>query len=159
MGSTYQKRWLLGKTDFSPTIGGCTRRAAHRSVGADVSRRRKQKALRFVVSPIELVLTYKMFVFWVLRISSVITCKVWRLRLLRVGCNGAVGGEKSVFTRNTNLIRTPKIPVFFYWAYFVSVALVAWKNGFFPYYMWLHAESCAPECRSRRLQASEAEST
>jgi len=86
----------------------------------------------------------------------------------------AVGGEKSVFTRNTNLIRTPKILVFFYWAYYVSVALVAqksdifvpkvirissvlflgfyvsvalvaWKNGFFPYYRWLHAESCATE--------------
>ncbi len=41
------------------------------AVGADVSRRRKQKTLRFVVSPIELALTYNVFVFWVLRISSV----------------------------------------------------------------------------------------
>ena len=38
------------------------RQAVQRSVGADVSRRRKQKTLSFVVSPSELALTYKMFV-------------------------------------------------------------------------------------------------
>jgi len=150
------------------------------AIGADVSRRRKQKTLRFVVSPSELALTYKMFVFGVLRISSVgclqsLETSLRRIlsrlnnaqaslalylllqnfasqdsvttqqcsselgtvfaapesRLLRLGCNGDVGGEKSVFTRNTNLIRTPKIPVFFYWACYVSEALVAQKSDIF----------------------------
>ena len=27
----------------------------------------------------------------------------------------------------------------------IKVAAVAWKNGFFPYYGLLHAESCATE--------------
>ena len=74
------------------------------------------------MSRIELVLTYKMFVFGVLRLSTVIAQK------------------SDIFV--PKVIRISSV---LFLGFYVSVALVAWKNGFFPYYRWLHAESGATE--------------